>query len=288
MIENLQWVKQKVLAALLEDVGYGDLTTQIIIPESRIGEAVLVAEESGVLAGLQEVKLLFNEFNINITAKLKDGEYIHEPGLKIASIKGPLKGILTCERTALNFLMRMSGIATITNRIVVKARKVNPNIRVAATRKTLPLLGYFDKRAVQLGGGDTHRLRLDDCILIKDNHITAVGGVEEAIKKARKHVSFTKKIEVEVEDEEDAVKAAVSGADIIMLDNMKPNKIVTTIRKLEERKLRDRVLLEASGGINEENIEEYAKTGVDIISLGSITHSVKALNFKIELENLKT
>ncbi len=286
MVENIQWVKQKVLAALLEDVGYGDITTEIIIPGDKNGEAAIIAEEKGVLAGLQEVKLLFNEFNINITAELKDGDSITEPGLKIAEIKGPLKGILTCERTALNFLMRMSGVATLTNRIVLKAKKVNPNIRVAATRKTLPLLGYFDKRAVQLGGGDTHRLRLDDCILIKDNHIKAVGGIEEILRKVRGQVSFTKKIEIEVENEEDAVKAAKNGADIIMLDNMKPGNIISTIRRLEENKLRDRVILEASGGINEENIVEYAKTGVDVVSLGYITHSAKALNFKIELERI--
>ncbi|WEU40011.1 MAG: carboxylating nicotinate-nucleotide diphosphorylase [Candidatus Odinarchaeum yellowstonii] len=287
MPENLQWIKQKVLTAFLEDVGYGDLTTEALIPESEIGEADLIAEERGVLAGLQEAKLLFNEFNVNLDAKLKDGEQIIEPGLRIASIKGPLKAILTCERTALNFLMRMSGVATLTHRIVLKAKKVNPKIRVAATRKTIPLLGYFDKRAVQLGGGDTHRLRLDDCILIKDNHIAAVGGVEEALRRVRKQVSFTKKIEIEVENEDDAVKAAKNGADIIMLDNMKPASIISTIRKLEEHKLRDKILLEASGGINEENIEEYAKTGVDVVSLGYITHSAKALNFKIELETLK-
>ncbi|MEM2109528.1 MAG: carboxylating nicotinate-nucleotide diphosphorylase [Candidatus Odinarchaeota archaeon] len=284
MIENLQWVREKVLSALLEDVGYGDITTEIIIPKTKIGQAVIIAEERGVLAGLQEVKILFNEFNISVNAHLSDGDVITTPGVKIANIKGPVKSILTCERTALNFLMRMSGVATATNRILVKARSVNQSIRVAATRKTLPLLGYFDKRAVYLGGGDTHRLRLDDCILIKDNHISAVGSIEKILKNVKEKASFTKKIEIEVENTEDAVKAAKYGADIIMLDNMKPDMIAATINELKNHGLRDKVLLEASGGINEENIVDYAKTGIDIVSLGAITHSVKALNFKLEVE----
>jgi nicotinate-nucleotide pyrophosphorylase (carboxylating) len=242
-----------------------------------------MAEEKGVIAGIEEVIVLFNEFGISTNPLINDGETIEKIGSKIITLEGPMRTILTCERTALNFLMRMSGIATITRKLVSMVKKVNSSVRIAATRKTLPLLSYFDKKAVHLGGGDTHRHRLDDCVLIKDNHIKLLGDIEKIIKITKEKLSFTKKIEIEVESPEDCLVAAQAGADIIMLDNMNPLKIKESLDLLKKNNLRDKVIIEVSGGINEENIIDYAKTNIDIISLGKITHSVKALNLKLEI-----
>ena len=283
MINSPNWIKKKILNALNEDVGYGDLTTNLIIPKDKICKAVVIAEEIGIISGIEEITILFKEFGVKVKAIIKDGDHIDEIGSKIIFLEGPMRSLLTCERTALNFLMRMSGIATATNNLVSKIKKINPKLKIAATRKTLPLLNYFDKKAVSHGGGDTHRFRLDDCILIKDNHIALIGDVKTTIELVKKNLSFTKKIEVEVESPNDALIAAQSGADIIMLDNMKPDMINKTLNLLAQNKLREKVIIEASGGINENNIIDYAKTDIDIISLGKITHSVKALNLKIEI-----
>lgn len=185
------------------------------------------------------------------------------------------------ERTALNIIGRMSGIATETRKLVEKVRKVNPRVKVAGTRKSL--LRLIDKRAIMIGGGEPHRFSLSDAILIKDNHLALVP-LEEAIKRA-KEFSVYKVVEVEVENLEDAVKAAKAGADVIMLDNMKPQEIKEVIEKLRELGLRDGVKIEVSGGITPENIEEYAKLDVDVISLGYLTHSVR--NFDVSLEIVK-
>ena len=147
----------------------------------------------------------------------------------------------------------------------------------------MPLLRVFDKKSIKIGGGDTHRWRLDDCVLVKDNHLALVGDVEKAVRRARKAVSFSKKIEIEVRSTKDAVKVARAGADIVMLDNMSLKSISGTIKRLREEGLRDKILIEASGGITLNNVAEYAKTGVDIISMGCLTHSVKALNMKFTI-----
>jgi nicotinate-nucleotide pyrophosphorylase (carboxylating) len=188
------------------------------------------------------------------------------------------------ERTILNLLMRMSGIATATSQMVQKARERNPDIRVAATRKTTPGLQFWEKEAVRVGGGDTHRYRLDDAVLIKDNHLALVGDVELAIRRARQYASFTKKIEVEVENLQDAISAAEEGADIIMLDNMSVDQIERVLEVLIEKGLRDKVLIEISGGIDPNNIAEYAGTGADIISSGYLTHSAGVLDLSLEIQ----
>jgi nicotinate-nucleotide pyrophosphorylase (carboxylating) len=181
----------------------------------------------------------------------------------------------------------MSGIATATRGLVEKIKKSKLKTRVACTRKTAPGLLYFDKKAVSVGGGDTHRLHLDDMVLVKDNHIMIVGNVKKAIEKAR-GASFSKKIEVEVAKVEDAVTAAKNGVDIIMLDNFSPKQIEKTIKLLKKAGLREKVLLEASGGITRVNIMEYALTGVDIVSLGEITHSPRALDLSLEVRKVRT
>jgi nicotinate-nucleotide pyrophosphorylase (carboxylating) len=180
----------------------------------------------------------------------------------------------------------MSGIATATAKMVENIRKAGAQTRIASTRKTAPGLLYFDKKAVLMGGGDPHRLHLDDMILIKDNHIAIVGNVEKAVKKAKERASFSKKIEVEVTSIEDILPAVHAGADVIMLDNFSPKHVEKAVALLENEKLRERVLLEVSGGITEKNLLDFASKGVDIISIGMITNSAKALDISLEISNV--
>jgi len=275
-------VEAKVREALAEDIGFGDLTSRLVVPEEASAVAEIVAKEEGILAGVEEASLAFELLGCRVLDTVKDGSRVR-PGDVVLRVEGPARALLAAERTALNFLMRMSGIATATAEMVRRAREVNPHVRIAATRKTAPGLRYFDKKAVELGGGDTHRLRLDDCVLIKDNHIAIVGSVAEAVKKAREAVSFTKKIEVEVERPEDVLEAARAGADIIMLDNFTVEEVKEALALLEEVGLRSKVLVEISGRIRPDNVADYAKTGVDIISSGYLTHSAKALDFSMRI-----
>jgi len=199
-------------------------------------------------------------------------------------LKGSSRDILIVERTSLNLLSRMSGIATQTKKYVLAAKKANPKIRVAATRKTTPLLAYFEKKAVKAGGGDSHRMSLEDEVLIKNNHLKLFKNVKVAVETAKKETSFANKIEIEVGNTKDALIAAEAGVDIVMLDNMNPSEIKKTIAVLEKNKMRDRILIEASGGVTLENISEYAKTGVDVISVGALTHSAPALNINLRIK----
>ncbi len=198
-------------------------------------------------------------------------------------MEGDARTILSIERTVLNILMRMSGISTITRELVDIVGNVDNRVIVAGTRKTTPGLQFFEKEAIRLGGGDTHRFRLDDSVLIKDNHIAIVGSVKKAVEKAKKYVSFTKKIEIEVESIDDALEAAISGADIVMLDNMNPSEVKNVVNALINKNLREKILIEVSGGINPDNIADYAETGVDVISTGYITHSARSLDMSLEI-----
>ncbi|MEM2935718.1 MAG: carboxylating nicotinate-nucleotide diphosphorylase [Candidatus Bathyarchaeia archaeon] len=282
MARNEILVDEKVREFLLEDIGFGDITTDSIISEDLQTEATVFCNEDAVIAGLEEASKVFTILGCRVKLLKKDGASA-EAGTPVMQISGSGKAILKGERTALNILMRMSGIATATQKVLAEARKVNSGVRVACTRKTAPGLRYFDKKAVELGGGDTHRLRLDDCVLIKNNHLKLVGSVKEAVKRAKERVSFTKKVEVEVETLNQAMEAAEAGADIVMLDNMRPEEILLILKELERKKLREKVLIEASGGITEENIKEYAMTGVDILSLGALTHSVRAIDMNLRV-----
>lgn len=265
-----------------EDVGFEDITTNALIPEDIEAHGRIIAKEKGILAGINNVNGLFEDFGIKSSLTKREGDKIEINDI-IMEIKGNARHILTLERTALNLLMRMSGIATLTFNTLKKIREVNEDIILASTRKITPGLQFFEKSAVKTGGGDTHRFRLDDCVLIKDNHIELVGSIEGAIIKAKNNVSFTKKIEIEVENLEDAVTAIKTGADIVMLDNMSPNKITHILSHLESNGLRNKALIEISGGIKPENIVEYAKTGADIISAGYLIHSAKALDLSLEI-----
>ena len=278
-------VREKLLAFLKEDVGQGDITSQLVVERDALAEAEIVAKERGVAAGLDEAQILLEAINLECRPLLSDGDKF-EKNTVLMQIKGNARDLLTVERTLLNIVSRMSGIATKTRLLQEAAITVNPSVKVASTRKVSPGSLYFDKRAVALGGGDTHRLHLDDLILIKDNHKALVGGIREAVRRA-KAGSFSKKIEVEVSTADDAVEAAEAGADIVMFDNMTPSPIRDAVKLLESKGVRKRLVLEASGGIDETNILEYARSGADILSLGSLTHSARALDLSLEVKGLK-
>jgi nicotinate-nucleotide pyrophosphorylase (carboxylating) len=273
-------VEEKLKQILTDDIGQGDVTAAII-PKLTV-KAEVIAKEAGIAAGIEEATFLAEYLGLTVNAKVSDGDKIKNKQL-LLQISGDAQTILSVERTMLNLLSRMSGIATKTHTLVEKLEKANMNVKIAATRKSAPGLLYFDKKAVIIGGGDPHRLHLDDMILIKDNHIAIIGSVEEALKKAKAHASFTKKIEVEVTDIEDALKAAKAGADIIMLDNFSPKQAKAAGEALKKAGL-SKVLLEVSGGITGENLLEFASAQVDIISMGELTHSVKALDVNLEIQ----
>jgi nicotinate-nucleotide pyrophosphorylase (carboxylating) len=269
-----------------EDIGYGDITSETLIPSSQQAKGRLYFKEPGVVSGLTEASIVFEILGCNIQRLVEDGERVTKDKT-LLSVEGSARALLMGERLALNIIGRMAGIATQTTQFVEEVKKRNATTRVAATRKTLPGLRYFDKRAIIDGGGDPHRFGLDDCVLIKDNHLELVPSITEAVKRARAGVSFTKKIEIEVRNFEDALEAAKAGADIIMFDNMPPHEIVINLSKLDELGFRSRIIYEASGGITSENIGEYIESGVDIISMGALTHSIRSLDVKFEIEMIK-
>ena len=274
---------EKIREFLKEDIGHGDITSSSLIEADQRAKARLFYREAGIAAGLEEVTMVFEILGCDVVAHASDGDSV-SPGDTLMEIEGPARAILSGERTALNIVGRMAGIATAVAEAQRIASEASPSVRVAATRKTLPGLRELDKKAVSLGGGDTHRLRLDDCVLIKDNHLELVPSITDAVGRARERVSFTKKIEVEVRTLAEAEEAAEAGADIIMFDNMSPDEIRVCLDALKERGLHDGRLFEASGGITHENLVEYAGSGVDIVSMGSLTHSVRSLNVKLEIE----
>ena len=269
-------MRTKYSEFLREDVGSGDITSELLLSPDRRAVGTVSANEMCVLAGAKEAAEVFAELGAEATMPVLEGTRVAK-GDVVLVVKGPARAILTGERLALNFLMRMSGVATLTNDLLETCRKTNPNIKVAATRKTTPGFREFEKRAVSLGGGDPHRFGLDDAILIKDNHIVLAGGVREALRKA-KAASFTKKIEVEVENEGDALIAAEEGADIVMLDNFDPSDGARVAKAIKGRW--PGVVIEVSGGIRPDNIEQYASYA-DIISLGWLTHSVRSVDFSM-------
>ncbi|MGD6806421.1 MAG: carboxylating nicotinate-nucleotide diphosphorylase [Candidatus Bathyarchaeia archaeon] len=280
-----RFVEEKLKAFLAEDLGEGDVTAAAVIPKNAPAKAEVLAKDDGVVAGIEEATILAEYLGLKVEAKVVDGEKISNKQV-LMIIQGDARTILSAERTLLNLLSRMSGIATKTRSLVEQLECAKVKTKIAATRKSAPGLLYFDKKAVLIGGGDAHRLHLDDMVLIKDNHIAIVGSAKEAVKKAKAAVSFTKKIEVEVTSPEDAVKAAKVGADIVMLDNFSPKQAKETAEKLRKAGF-EKVLLEVSGGITAENLLEYASANVDIISMGALTHSVKALDISLEiLKNL--
>jgi len=277
-----KFLEEKLKQLLAEDVGRGDVTSAAVVPADLTVEAVVLAKEAGVAAGIEETVIFMESLGLRVKAEVADGDEI-KSGTVILKISGNAQAILSAERTMLNLLSRMSGIATATRRLVEKLRNANATARIAATRKTAPGLGYFDKKAVLVGGGDPHRLRLDDMVLVKDNHIAIAGSVENAVKKAKQNVPFSKKIEAEVTSTADALKAAEAGADIVMLDNFSPKQVREAVAAFKKAGFFGKVMLEVSGGITEQTLLEYASSQVDIISMGALTHSVKALDLSLEI-----
>ncbi len=264
-----------------EDLGEDDDSTGIV-PETP-ARALIYCKEDGVLAGLEEACAVFAYFCVDVQKKREDGDLISDADI-VLEVRGSAADILRAERLALNFLGRMSGIATLTARCVARVNEtgVSPvNVRVAATRKTTPGFRKFEKKAVKLGGGDTHRYDLSSAVMIKDNHL-AIMGIDGAVAAAKIAASFTKKIEIEVESVPDAVKAAKLGVDIIMFDNMKPKTIAGGVKKV--RQVDPRIIIEASGGITMDNIGEYARAGVDVISLGALTRDARWLDFSLDMD----
>ena len=270
-------IKKELLRFISEDIQGGDITS-VLLPKKKI-KAKIISRQEGVLAGVKFAGDIFRLKGCSVKIIKKDGAKLKSNQI-ILQISGNAGTVLSCERTALNLLSRMSGIATQTNFLVSKIRKINRKTKLYSTRKTAPGLRFFDKEAIMIGGGHKHRMSLNDMVMIKDNHLLVTNSMEGIIKNARKR---HKHVEVEVENQRDAILAASSGATIVMLDNFSPVQIKKTITALQKKKLRNKVKLEASGGINSKNISAYAKTGVDIISVGSITNSVKGLDLSLEV-----
>jgi nicotinate-nucleotide pyrophosphorylase (carboxylating) len=277
-IERMEVQIADLIRFVAEDAPAGDVTSEILV-EGKECRAVITANEGGTIAGLTECGLLFSHFGVRVLGARHDGEQV-EAATPVMELEGDAAAILLVERTALNLIGRMSGIATRTRTIVDAAQKVRPGIRIAATRKTCPGLRFLDKKAVVLGGGDPHRTGLSDMFLIKDNHLALIS-LDEAVRRAKSSTVF-RKIEVEVNTPGNAVRAAAAGADIVMLDNVSPNLIKKAIEELKGKGLRERIVLEASGGIQETNLAIYAALDLDVLSLGILTHSVK--NFDVSLE----
>ena len=271
-------IGRMIKLALEEDMGPGDATTRAVVDPHTPGEAILIAREEMILAGMAVFKRTFLEVDATLAfvTHYEDGEVVPE-GSTVCRIKGRLASILSGERTALNFLQRMSGIATLTRRYVETIQ--GSRATILDTRKTAPGLRWCDKYAVKTGGGQNHRFGLFDGILIKDNHIAAAGSITKAVSRARKGSAHTLKVEVEVEDLAGVKEACRAGADIILLDNMTPLEMKEAVSLINGA-----ALVEASGGVTLDTIKEIASTGVDYISVGALTHSPPAADFSLEIK----
>ncbi|MCC6040278.1 MAG: carboxylating nicotinate-nucleotide diphosphorylase [Thermofilum sp.] len=276
---------ERMLSWLAEDIPFWDITSELV-PEGCECSAVILAKEPGVAACVEEVALFLRRMGFEVRLRVRSGEEFRR-GDALVEIRGDLRKLLQVERLVLNLLSHTCGIATATRMAVEVARRVNPRVRVAATRKTLPGLRYFEKRAVEAGGGDTHRFSLSDMVLIKDNHLKYFGSVRAAVEAARRRASFAVKIEVEVSSPEEAVEAAKAGADIVMLDNFSVEQVRAAVDALAQAGLRERVVVEVSGGITLENLEEYARAGPDVVSMGWLTHSARAVDLSLEVLEVK-
>jgi nicotinate-nucleotide pyrophosphorylase (carboxylating) len=262
---------RQVEAWLREDIGHHDVTNDV--PGATTGR--LVATESGVVAGIEAAVAVFEYLGVEVTERTEPGERI-EVGDAVLAVEGPARSVLRGERTAVNVVGHASGVATRTRAAVGAARAESESVRIAATRKTTPGLRGVEKRAVAAGGGDTHRLDLSHMVMVKDNHVAEMG-LEGAIESFARKASVATKIEVEVEDPEEARRAAEAGADIVLLDNMTPGEVREGVEAIPEG-----VLAEASGGIAVGDVPAYAATGVDVISMGALTHSAPALDYSFQ------
>ncbi|WP_246009497.1 carboxylating nicotinate-nucleotide diphosphorylase [Brevibacillus fluminis] len=281
----MMWSKRELRAKiedwLMEDIGSGDITSECTIPEDEQGKGILYAKEAGIIAGLPVAELVFETVDAGLTFKalVKEGERV-EKGQAIVEVSGSVQSILSGERLALNLLQRLSGIATRTREFVDVLD--GTKARVVDTRKTTPGLRLVEKYAVRIGGGHNHRYALYDAVMIKDNHIKGAGSITKAVEAARANIPHTMKIEVESETIEQVKEALAVGADIIMLDNMSTEMMREAVSLINGR-----AIVEASGGVTLETVRAIAETGVDVISVGALTHSVRALDISLDLNQRK-
>ena len=280
---TMQLVADKYIKmALQEDINSEDISTNAVMPEYKKGEVTLLAKQDGILAGLGVFKRVFTMLDKDTQVtfekidgkEIKDGDFV-KSGQVIAKVTGDIRVLLSGERTALNYLQRMSGIATYTNSIV--SMLAGTKTKLLDTRKTTPCMRIFEKYAVRAGGGNNHRYNLSDAVMLKDNHIDVAGGVKEAVRMAKEYASFVCKIEVETENLDMVREAVEAGADIIMLDNMSPEMMAEAIRIIDGR-----AMTECSGNITKENIETITKLGVDYVSSGALTHSAPILDISLK------
>lgn len=278
---NLQSVDAIIDLAFAEDIGIGDITTESTVPPLRKGKGSLVAKSPGIIAGLSVADRTFKRFDSDLVFEsiVTDGEEV-KAGDCIATVKGSAKSILIVERTVLNFLQRLSGVATLTSEYV--AAVSDYDVRIVDTRKTTPGWRSLQKYAVRVGGGHNHRFGLYDGVLIKDNHIVAADGIYNAVKRARLAAPHTVKIEVEVETIEQVYEALDAKADILLLDNMSPSTMSEAVKLIDKR-----ALTEASGGITLDQVQAVAATGVDLISVGALTHSAMPMDISLNLRLVK-
>jgi len=274
---------RRIESALREDIGTGDITTQCTVPPDLPGKGTFIAKANGVLSGVDVAATVLHlvDDSLIIDAHVTDGMPVLR-GMTIASVHGPLASMLTAERTALNFLQRMSGIATITASFVKLVD--GTGVRIMDTRKTVPGLRFFDKAAVTHGRGSNHRFGLDDMVLIKDNHIAVAGGLRSAVElvAARLPLDSSIRIEVETASLNDVIEAlSCERLDVVMLDNFTLDEMATAVKLIRSRK--PELKIEASGNVNEQNVRAIAETGVDMISVGALTHSVKALDISFDI-----
>lgn len=263
-------IERKIREFIEEDCTFLDVSSSFI-PDNSIVGAKIIAKSNGFISGLDELAILFEILKVDINFKKKDGENI-EKGDIILELRGNAKNILIGERVGLNLVTHMSAITTTTREFVDLVKASGKNVKIAATRKTIPGLRIFEKKAVLMGGGETHRFSLDDMILLKDTHLKYYSGdVKRLLVEVKTKASFSKKIEIEIENVDDVLIAAKNGADIIMLDNMSPDQVEDAITILKNHKVRDNVIIEVSGGINKETIVDYIIAEPDIISIGNLT-----------------
>lgn len=286
-MKNLQvflGIRESLRNFLREDIGYGDITSYSVIQPNISAKAEIIckSKKAAIVCGLEEASIIFDICKCETQTLAKDGSWV-EKGDVVMNIMGKVYSILKAERTALNLIMRMSGIANETRIFIDTIRGYNGSVRIACTRKTAPGLRFFDKKAVAIGGGDTHRMRLDDMVLIKDNHLLLTNSVEKSIRLARKNVGSSVKVECEVTNMDEVIAAINAGAEIIMLDNFSPREVTKTIKRITKMGIRNKAKIEVSGGINLQNVRYYAKAKPDIISIGYITHSPKAIDFSLEI-----
>ncbi len=277
-------LRNSLLYFLQEDVGIEDITSNNLVNFNKPVKADIIYKSDfmGILCGTEEIEMLFDICNCNSKFIKSDGMCISSKE-KIMEINGKAKDILKAERIALNLLMRMSGIATLTRKFVDIVNQIDHSISIASTRKTVPGLRLLDKKAVVIGGGVSHRIRLDDMVMIKDNHIVVDKSIRKIISSIRERIGSSKNIECEVKNEHEALEAIESGANIIMLDNFSILDAKKTILKISKLGLRDRIKIEISGGINLQNVIDYAKLKPDIISIGYLTHSAPSLDFSLKI-----